>query len=405
MRRFAVPALLLVAMASPALAWGGRGHRIVHGIAAKALRTEGAERSAAAGRIADLVGANPEFFRTEADLPDRDRSVDRDEAPNHFLDLEAFGTLSFLRDIPATRPAAVSDSAGRLPWILADAALELRRALGDGRAGEALLLSARIGHYVADAHVPLHSTVDYDGRNEAERGIHGRWESRTVESMEELDALAPLPRAGLPHLPPQRPLSDSELVRWVQVLSAKTLAASHRLLVGVYGADEDARAADPTLGDTYLAVMRRQEGRVIRTRLGLAGRALAEVLLAAADDPETDTLSRASAGEMRLDWRDLETGPAGVVFRFEILRLGPPADEEPAHRIVLLAPRATRIRTENITPPDAAGDTREVRILLPWSSLRRAEEITARLEPLDRLSPSDNVERIRKKEWAGRRAP
>jgi hypothetical protein len=44
-----------------------------------------------------------------------------------------------------------------------------------------LRLSAEIGHYISDAHVPLHTTSNYNGQKTNQRGIHGFWESRIPE--------------------------------------------------------------------------------------------------------------------------------------------------------------------------------------------------------------------------------
>ncbi len=42
-------------------------------------------------------------------------------------------------------------------------------------------ISADLGHYVGDAHVPLHTTENYNGQLTGQRGIHGFWESRIPE--------------------------------------------------------------------------------------------------------------------------------------------------------------------------------------------------------------------------------
>ena len=42
-------------------------------------------------------------------------------------------------------------------------------------------MSADIGHYIADAHVPLHTTHNYNGQLTNQHGIHGFWESRLPE--------------------------------------------------------------------------------------------------------------------------------------------------------------------------------------------------------------------------------
>ena len=45
--------------------------------------------------------------------------------------------------------------------------------------------SADIGHYIGDAHVPLHTTENYNGQLTNQKGIHGLWESRLVEINDE----------------------------------------------------------------------------------------------------------------------------------------------------------------------------------------------------------------------------
>ena len=41
--------------------------------------------------------------------------------------------------------------------------------------------SAEIGHYIADAHVPLHTNSNHNGQFTNQKGIHGFWESRVPE--------------------------------------------------------------------------------------------------------------------------------------------------------------------------------------------------------------------------------
>jgi hypothetical protein len=38
-----------------------------------------------------------------------------------------------------------------------------------------------LGHYMGDAHVPLHTTLNYNGKLTGQWGIHGFWESRLPE--------------------------------------------------------------------------------------------------------------------------------------------------------------------------------------------------------------------------------
>src|SRR5215216_1442646 len=48
-----------------------------------------------------------------------------------------------------------------------------------------LKLSAEIGHYIGDAHVPLHTSSNHNGQLTNQQGIHGFWESRIPELLAE----------------------------------------------------------------------------------------------------------------------------------------------------------------------------------------------------------------------------
>ena len=47
--------------------------------------------------------------------------------------------------------------------------------------------SAEIGHYIADAHVPLHVSRNHNGQLTHQEGIHAFWESRIPELFAEAD--------------------------------------------------------------------------------------------------------------------------------------------------------------------------------------------------------------------------
>ncbi len=71
---------------------------------------------------------------------------------------------------------------GTLPWRIAtylDSTVESLRA-GSPRAWKHM---ADLGHYVSDAHVPLHAVTDYDGQSTNNRGVHFRFEWWMIEAM------------------------------------------------------------------------------------------------------------------------------------------------------------------------------------------------------------------------------
>lgn len=76
-------------------------------------------------------------------------------------------------------------SIGILPWHLQAMQYRLTRAFEAKDVNAILRLSSDFGHYIGDAHVPLHTTRNYNGQYTNQRGIHGFWESRLPELFSE----------------------------------------------------------------------------------------------------------------------------------------------------------------------------------------------------------------------------
>ncbi|MBK7407839.1 MAG: hypothetical protein IPJ40_07005 [Saprospirales bacterium] len=70
---------------------------------------------------------------------------------------------------------------GILPYHLLSMQRRLTRAFEEGDPQRILQLSTEMGHYIADAHVPLHTTENYNGQLTGQEGIHAFWESRLPE--------------------------------------------------------------------------------------------------------------------------------------------------------------------------------------------------------------------------------
>ncbi len=70
---------------------------------------------------------------------------------------------------------------GILPYHLKQYYDKLVDAFYSKDQAKVLRLSAEIGHYIGDAHVPLHTTENYNGQLTDQIGIHGFWESRLPE--------------------------------------------------------------------------------------------------------------------------------------------------------------------------------------------------------------------------------
>jgi hypothetical protein len=76
---------------------------------------------------------------------------------------------------------------GILPFHLAWMQQRLTDAFARKDMATVLRLSADFGHYIGDAHVPLHTTKNYNGQLSGQTGIHAFWESRIPELFAEAD--------------------------------------------------------------------------------------------------------------------------------------------------------------------------------------------------------------------------
>ncbi len=173
---------LLFGPASPACAWGFYGHRLLNRLAVYTLPPE----------MLPFFKANIDYLTTNATRPDSRRTVVPTEAPRHFLDVDAYGDSALTRHgrgLPRAYADAVAlvggeDSLlrhGIVPWQVARMKGQLTAAFKERDTDRILHLAADLGHYVADACVPLHTTRNYNGQLTNQRGIHALWESRLPE--------------------------------------------------------------------------------------------------------------------------------------------------------------------------------------------------------------------------------
>lgn len=70
---------------------------------------------------------------------------------------------------------------GILPYNLLRVQNQLTEAFRQQNVDRILRVSAEMGHYIGDAHVPLHTTENYNGQLTNQVGIHAFWESRLPE--------------------------------------------------------------------------------------------------------------------------------------------------------------------------------------------------------------------------------
>lgn len=157
--------------------WGMWGHQHINKSAIFALPDE----------LRIFFYNHLDFVVEESNVPDLRKYTlsDRAENPRHYVDIEHFGTID---SMPPSSKAAYAkydnkllQSSGILPWYIQDVMEKLTKSMQGKRKTEALFLAADLGHYLADAHMPLHTSSNHNGQLTNQHGIHAFWEAQLPE--------------------------------------------------------------------------------------------------------------------------------------------------------------------------------------------------------------------------------
>lgn len=180
MKRFLFSACLLLT-AQSCFCWGFYGHRKINYYAVFLLPPE----------MLIFYKKHIDFISEHAVDPDKRRYALAAEGPRHFIDMDHYGSYPF-PSLPHQWNEAVKkfteDSLvqhGIVPWWIQTMLHRLTEAFKEKNELKIVRLSAEIGHYIGDAHVPLHTSSNHNGQLSNQRGIHGFWESRIPELLME----------------------------------------------------------------------------------------------------------------------------------------------------------------------------------------------------------------------------
>lgn len=118
-------------------------------------------------------------------LPDARRYIMDDEAARHYIDLDQYDlnqiSFSSWEQVRRKIPEDSLKKHGIVPWHIPIVYQRLVNAFIKKDSLQIIKLSAELGHYIADAHVPLHTSSNYDGQKTGQGGLHSFWESRIPE--------------------------------------------------------------------------------------------------------------------------------------------------------------------------------------------------------------------------------
>lgn len=168
--------LIILTCSTFFISWGWVGHSIIN--------------------YNTILSALPEmnFFTYWADSlaehasdADYRKQVDPNEAPRHYIDIDNYPEFIESGMIHQNFDSLVAIygydfvmTQGVLPWAILGKIDSLQTAFENGDWHEAMLHASDLGHYIADSHMPLHLTRNYNGQYTNQFGIHSRYESNMI---------------------------------------------------------------------------------------------------------------------------------------------------------------------------------------------------------------------------------
>lgn len=176
MKKFFLISVLLLTV-HQCFCWGFYGHKKINYLAVFLLPPE----------MLSFYKENIQFLSDHAVDPDMRRYAIAEEGPRHYVDIDHYGKYPYA-ELPHSYDSAVAkytsdtiNAYGIVPWWVQTMLSRLTFAFKEKNQVRILKLSAEIGHYIADAHVPLHASHNHNGQYTNQNGIHGFWESRIPE--------------------------------------------------------------------------------------------------------------------------------------------------------------------------------------------------------------------------------
>ena len=168
-------------IAMPCFCWGFYGHRQINFFSIFLLPPE----------MILFYKKHAGYLQEHAVDPDKRRYAVTAEAPRHYIDIDRYGEAPY-DSLPRLWKAAAArysedtlNAHGIVPWWIQVMLARLTNAFREKDQAKILRYSAELGHYIADSHVPLHTTRNHNGQYTGQKGIHGFWESRVPELLAE----------------------------------------------------------------------------------------------------------------------------------------------------------------------------------------------------------------------------
>ncbi len=177
-------AIVMLLITTSIFGWGRHGHIIITGQAFDLLKTK-----------MNLTDLYKDSVVAKSNDPDKRVRTIKYQAPWHYIDIDFYKEYNELRMVEnydsllTLYPDSVIKANGTLPWVIERTFNSLITAFKSNNLDSILFYSADLAHFVGDAHMPLHTTINYDGQLTDQKGIHSRYESKMVNKyLEEIKA-------------------------------------------------------------------------------------------------------------------------------------------------------------------------------------------------------------------------
>ena len=168
----------LIGVSVMLLSWGGTGHYKINTASGLSFNAQMAQFDVWITTLANHA----------SDADDR-KAWDPDEGPKHYIDIDNYPEFVETGRIPQTLDSVIAlhgsnfvYDQGILPWATLVTFDSLESCFERLDWAKAVLFASDLGHYVADGHMPLHITRNYNGQYTGNTGIHSRYESTMINT-------------------------------------------------------------------------------------------------------------------------------------------------------------------------------------------------------------------------------
>lgn len=155
--------------------WGFYSHKLINETAIYSLPKE----------LMPFFKLHQQTIKEYAVNPDKRVHVDSNEAVKHYIDLDRHQLKDSLYlpwyQVEKVHSPSYLLARGIIPWQIKRTYEQLKDAFKQKDSKRIIKLAADLGHYAADAHVPLHTSSNYNGQFSNQTGIHALWETRIPE--------------------------------------------------------------------------------------------------------------------------------------------------------------------------------------------------------------------------------